>query len=192
MIKVKICGIRTLAAAQVAIKIGADYLGFNFVPTSKRYIKPERAKEIIKQIKNQVKIVGIFQNDEIRTVNGIASILGLDFVQLHGNEDKGYISQLKVPVIKAIQIDDKPEKIDAVYFLLDRPNRKGQMVNFVKAAKLAAKFPIFYAGGVTCDNVARVIRQVQPFAVDVAAGIETTGLQDVNKIKIFIENAKEI
>lgn len=189
---VKICGIRTFAAARAAINAGADFLGFNFVPVSKRYIDPKKAKEIIKSIKGKIKTVGVFQNDEIFHVNEISKTLELDFVQLHGNENNEYIKKIKFPVIKSIKIASKTNKINSAYMLLDKNIRgEGEMPDFKKAENLAAKFPIFYAGGLTPDNVAAVIREVQPFAVDVAGGIETDGMQDIKKIKQFIKNAKE-
>jgi len=190
LVQVKICGIRTVEAAQAAVDAGADFLGFNFVPSSKRYIDPKSATEIINYIRGKIKIVGVFQNSTATYVNKTASDLGLDLVQLHGNEDNGYINKIKIPVIKAIQINDKPEAIQAAYFLLDRPNRKGRSVNLEKAAQLALKFDLFFAGGLNPDNVDNVIRRVRPFAVDVAGGIEKNGMQDIQKIKKFIKNAK--
>ena len=200
-IKVKICGIRTLDAAEAAIDARADFLGFNFVPTSKRYIDPTLATKIISsmnksfpwEIRGRVKTVGVFQDAESAYVNSVASKLGLDFVQLHGNENNEYIRQIRVLVIKVIQINDRPEGIDTAYFLLDRPKRgKGKMVNLEKAAELAANFPLFIAGGLTPDNVAYVVRKVRPFAVDVAGGIEIDGKESLNKIRTFIKNAKEV
>lgn len=191
-IKVKICGIRSLEIAEAAIMAGADFLGFNFVPASKRYISPSDAAKIIRVIERKVKIVGIFQNARINEVNKIASGLELDYIQLHGNENNEYINKVGLPVIKFITLDDQPEKIRADYFLLDRPKReKGKMVDLEKAHILAASFPLFYAGGLTPDNVSMVIKRVTPFAVDVASGIETNGIQDINKIKEFVKNAKE-
>lgn len=192
-VKVKICGIRNLEVAQAAVDAGADFLGFNFVPSSKRYIHPKDALNIIKLIRGKTKIVGVFQNADINEVNQIASKLNLDLVQLHGTEDNEYINRVCVPVIKSITVYDQPEMTKAEYFLLDRPSRgKGEMVNFEKANQLAANFPIFYAGGLTPSNVSLVIRQVNPFAVDVAGGIETNNHQDVGKIKLFIRNAKGV
>lgn len=190
-VKVKVCGIRTIEAAQIAIDAGADFLGFNFVTSSKRYINPADALKIINLIKGQVKIVGVFQDANINYVNKIATKLGLNFIQLHGSEDNKYISQLDLPVIKSTIINDQSQKIHAKYFLLDRPNRKSAMVNLETAAQLAAKFPIFFAGGLTSGNVADAIDKVHPFAVDVAGGVETEGSQDLTKIKLFIKNAKE-
>lgn len=192
-VQVKICGIRTLAAAKAAINTGADFLGFNFILTSKRYIYPKKTKEIIKHIKGKIKTVGVFQDNEISQVNKISKTLELDFVQLHGNENNEYIDEVKFPVIKSIKIDSKIDKINSAYMLLDRNNRgEGKIADLRKAAKLAAKFPIFYAGGLTPDNVAKVVGKVQPFAVDVAGGIETDGVQDIKKIKQFIKNAKGV
>lgn len=173
MVKVKICGIRSLEAAKTAIDAGAHFLGFNFVPSSKRYIKPEDALRIINPIRGKVKIVGVFQNANLDDINHLALKLGLDFVQLHG-------SSAEINTILSVD-----------FFLLDRTKQgTGKMVNFKKAQKIAKKKPIFLAGGLTPANVIEAVKKVQPFAVDVAGGIETNGKQDLEKIKAFIKNAK--
>lgn len=190
-VKVKICGIRSIEAARVAVKEGADFLGFNFVPTSARFIDPGNALEIISAVRGRVKIVGVFQDANISLVNQIASNLELDFVQLHGHEDNEYISQIKVPVIKSITVDDRPEELQVDYFLLDRSDRgEGELVNTDKARLIALQYQIFLAGGLTSENVSEAIQKVSPFGVDVAGGVETDGVQDINKIKEFIKNAK--
>ena len=200
-VKVKICGIRCIEAAKVAMEEGADFLGFNFVPTSKRYIDPTLATKIINsmnkffpwEIKGGIKIVGIFQNAESTYVNDVASKLGLDFVQLHGNENNEYIDQIKVSVIKAINVYDQLQELHTDYFLLDRAKQgEGEMVDLKKGTQIASKFRLFLAGGLTPDNVAELIRTVKPFAVDVAGGIETDGKESLNKIRAFIKNAKEV
>lgn len=192
-VKVKICGIRSLEAAQAAIDSGADFLGFNFISTSKRYIDPSKALKIIESRRDKTKLVGVFQNADLKYVNNIAVNLNLDFVQLHGNEDNDYINNVVIPVIKYIKLDNKIQKSKAEYLLLDRLQQgKGIMVKFEKAAKLAVSFSIFYAGGLNPENVANVVNKVKPFAVDVAGGIETNGLPDIGKIKLFIKNAKEV
>ena len=191
LVKVKICGVRSIEAAKTATEAGADFLGFNFVPGSKRYIDPILALEIINSIRGQIKTVGIFRDDKIAEVNKIVSGLKLDFAQLHGNENSDYISKVKIPVIKSMTVDDDPNKIKADYFLLDRSKRgEGEMVDLEKASRLTGNFPIFIAGGLTPDNVASVVSQIRPFAVDVAGGVETDGHQDIEKVKLFIRNAK--
>lgn len=190
-VKVKICGIRSIEAANVAIEAGADFLGFNFVEKSRRYISPAEAAKIINLLRGKVKIVGIFQDADVDYLNNLALNPGLDFAQLHGSEDNEYINNVGISVIKFITLDDQPDKIKADYFLIDRPERgKGKLVDFKKAAQLSASYPIFYAGGLNPANVADVIEKVRPFAVDVAGGIETDGNQDIEKIKLFIGNAK--
>ena len=90
-------------------------------------------------------------------------------------------------------MNNNAKKIKAKYLLLDRIKRgEGDMVDFKNAAKLASKFPIFLAGGLTPDNIAKAITNVRPFAVDVAGGIETNGFQDLEKLKLFIKNAKGV
>lgn len=126
-VKVKICGIRNLDNALAAIDAGVDFLGFNFVPTSKNYINPEKAKEIIDFIRHsgdpapdgagnsrikrgkdsgkiRMTIVGVFQNERIGRLLEITEKLGLDLVQLHGSEDSNYCKQIKKPIIKAFMI----------------------------------------------------------------------------------------
>jgi len=94
-------------------------------------------------------------------------------------------------VMKSMTVDDDPNKIKADYFLLDRSKRgEGEMVDLEKASRLTGNFPIFIAGGLTPDNVASVVSQIRPFAVDVAGGVETDGHQDIEKVKLFIRNAK--
>lgn len=174
-VKIKICGIRTLEAAQTAINAGADFLGFNFVESSKRYIKPEFAKQIIKIIDKQIRTVGVFQNAKTKYIDKIAKQLDLDFVQLHEKQ-----------IIKST-------KSDLTYLLVDRITQgTGKIPNLYRAKDLARKSKIFFAGGLTLKNVSTIIKKVEPFAVDVAGGIETNEIQDNEKIKNFINKVKEI
>ena len=148
MTRVKICGIRTFEAAEAATDAGAEYLGFNFVPESKRYIRTEDAGVIIEILRRKKAplMVGVFQNAPISRVNEYAEDLGLDFVQLHGAEDAAYIQKIHVPVIKSFTLSDNPEKIEVAYLLLDRPEQgKGTMVNMDTARELAALYPLFLA-----------------------------------------------
>lgn len=200
--QVKICGIRSLVAAQTAIYAGAKFLGFNFVPGSRRRISPEFAKQIITQIKNQVQIAGVFQNQPLDDVNKVAEFLDLDFIQLHGDENQEYIAGLNRPVIKALQLESdfdlnkvlkSMNSIDVQYFLLDRKKQgKGKMLNIEKLNMLCKSYQIFIAGGLNLQNVAEVIESAEPFAVDVASGIETNGVEDLEKIKLFIERSRYV
>jgi phosphoribosylanthranilate isomerase len=198
-VKVKICGNRSLEAAKVAINFGADFMGFIFVKSSKRYIDPTEAQDIMMKIKHD-STVGVFQNEDLFTVQTISQELMLDFVQLHGTESPEYCRQIDVPVMKVFSVGNdfsveeiakQMEQYEVAYYMLDRKVQgKGEMVDLEKAAALAKRFPIIYSGGLTPENVGEVVEKVKPFGVDVAGGIETDGMQDVEKIKLFLKNAK--
>jgi phosphoribosylanthranilate isomerase len=200
--KVKICGVRTLDAANVAVNAGADCLGFNFVGSSKRRIDPQKAKEIINHVKDKIKVVGVFQNDYLGHINTLVKELQLDFVQLHGAETPEYAQSINCKVIKTVTLSETSSTDELIsnmqsykvdYFLLDRETQgKGKMVNSKNAKMIAEKFPIFLAGGLSSDNVANIVKEVKPYAVDVAGGIETNGAEDLEKIKKFIEQVKGV
>jgi phosphoribosylanthranilate isomerase len=199
-VMIKICGIRSDMAARTAIYAGAKFLGFNFVPGSKRRVSPEIAKQIIDQFKAQVKIVGVFQNQDIEEVKEIAETLDLDYVQLHGEEDPAYAQEIGRPIIKVLQLESEFDitqvlkemnKFKTDLFLLDRKKQgKGKLLDPKHLSIIAKEKQIFVAGGLTPENVAEVVRLVRPFGVDVAGGIETNRIEDTEKIKSFIERAK--
>lgn len=201
MAKVKLCGIRDLAAAQAVIAAGADYLGFNFVPESKRFIQPQDALSIIDAIRGQVAVVGVFRDAPLVAVTKVARELGLDFVQLHGEETAAYARQVGVPVIKAVAVD--PDSDAAVLaaevrqyspgtiFLLDRHTQGvGEPVGHKLAAELASQFPCFLAGGLAPNTVADAVRSVRPYGVDVAGGVEREGRTDPELVQLFIRQVK--
>ncbi len=200
-VKVKICGIRSLEIAHGAIDAGADFLGFNFVPSSKRYIQPKDAQGIIDHIKEKVKVVGVFQDHPIEEVQEIAAQLSLDYVQLHGNETPEYCSEIKKPVIKTIRVmpqrtSSELEKqmiaYQATYYLLDRPKQgEGAMIDTDIVSQLTSNFPIFLAGGLTPENIGSVLQKVHPFGVDISGGVETNGEKDRGKIQEFIKIVKK-
>jgi phosphoribosylanthranilate isomerase len=195
---VKICGVRTIDAAQAAVRHGADFIGLNFVPASKRFIDFDNALKIAEAVRGKAKIAGVFQNQKSDDINSIADKLGLDFVQLHGSEDHEFAKKIKTRIVKSLSaeskdLDEMIKNYPAEYFLLDRKIQgQGEMVD-QKIAKLFAKdYKVFLAGGLTPENVFETVRKVRPFAVDVAGGVETDGKQDLEKIKLFIKRAKGV
>ncbi len=199
--KVKICGIRSIDSAQAAISAGADFIGLNFVPTSGRRISQETARKILGVVGREIKKVGVFQDQPIEYVQQIAGDLRLDYVQLHGEEDQEYIDALKkVGVIKAISLEgdfdtnqgeDELSRYRADYFLLDRKNRgTGAVLNPEKVKILAQKYSVILGGGLTPESVEQAVSIAHPAGVDVAGGIETDDVEDIEKIKLFIKNAK--
>lgn len=199
-VRVKICGIRSLEGAKAALDAGTDFIGFNFIPTSRRCISEERALEIADALRGKIVLVGVFQNQPLAFINETIGAVGLDYVQLHGDEDNAFCRNVGAKVIKAFRLPSNPQSDETSslmkryaveYYMVDRQVQgSGSMLDLEHLAILAKEFPLFVAGGLTPQNVAEVARIVRPFAVDVASGIETEGREDTQKIKRFIQEAK--
>ncbi|MGE7764346.1 phosphoribosylanthranilate isomerase [Peribacillus sp. NPDC096540] len=195
---VKICGIKTLAAAQTAVTFGADFIGFIFAESSRK-VQPEMVCEIARNLPAHVKKVGVFANQTEQEVIGNAEIAGLDYIQLHGNESTSFAERMPLPVIKAFAIQSEKDleslhDYPADFLLVDLPkgtSGKGMTLDWDMLRKAGLPMEkIFLAGGLTSENVEKAITAVSPFAVDVASGVETNGLKDAAKIRAFITNAK--
>jgi len=206
--KVKICGITNLEDARHAASHGADMIGFNFYRASKRYISADVATRISLSIgETGPAKVGIFVNAEIAEIAEIVENTGLNMVQLHGEEDEAFMDELRntiaTGIIKAFRVSprfafEEAATTMARYVLLDthaanEPGGTGQTFDWAIASEVAAERPntLILAGGLTADNVAEAIRTVNPYAVDVASGVETRpGKKDPAKVEAFIRNAK--
>lgn len=196
---VKICGIKTIEAASVAVQAGADFIGFVFAP-SKRKITPEEAAEIAKTIPKSVRIVGVFVNESVENIKSIAELVGLDVIQLHGDESPEIIRELPYQTIKAFSIDQVDAQTinsyPADYYLIDSPIGKhrggtGKTFDWKLATDLGIDLnKVILAGGLSPFNVQQAIEQVSPAGIDVSSGVETNGEKDHEKIKQFIRNAK--
>lgn len=198
--KVKICGLTTLEAAQTAENAGADFLGFIFAD-SKRKISPEKAKEIIEELNGKALKVGVFVDESLEEIERIQRLTGIDIIQLHGQESMEKASSFSIPVIKAFSIQNEVDlkKIEGYpvdYQLLDLPKNSQsssektldwQMIHRLRQSSNR----LILAGGLTPMNVSEAIKLVQPFAVDVSSGVETNGYKDHEKIRLFIKNAKQ-
>jgi phosphoribosylanthranilate isomerase len=197
---VKICGITTLETAQAAVSAGADIIGFVFAE-SKRRISPVDAAFIRKKLIGDVKVAGVFVNESPSEINRIHSIVGLDYIQLHGEESPEYVKNMPCQVIKAFEMKSKDrieeaQLFPAAYYLLDSPRGKyrgGNGVSFDLELLKDSTLPrnqIILAGGLTPENVKEAINKAKPAAVDVSSGVETEGKKDIEKIRSFIANAK--
>ena len=197
MVMVKICGVRTVEAARIIELGGADFAGINFVPTSRRYVDPTRAVAILSAL-GPVIPVGVFADQSVAEIDRIASMLKLEWVQLHGRETADVTAELcrRYRVIKAFSIDDsftkellEPHLRWADYFLFDaaKPG-SGEVFDWSRLPQ--SQRPFLLAGGLTPGNVAAAIAKTAPFGVDTASGVETDGIHDPVKIGAFIEAAK--
>lgn len=201
--KVKICGIKTIEAALTACNAGADFLGFNFVPTSKRLISIEAAKKIISELPKKILKVGVFMDADISVINKLVHYLKFDYVQLHGDESPKYVSLIQsAGIMKTFslstdfdvnEIRQEMEKYNADYFLLDRKKQgTGELLNSAKVKDLTSIFPVILAGGLMVENVVDIVHFTKPQVVDVAGGVETDGIVNTNKIMKFIQAVKQV
>ena len=216
MPKVKICGIRTLADAQVADQAGADFIGLVFVPGRRRRLEIDVARELVEGLRNGTsgapQVVGLFADQPLEEVNQSIETCNLDMVQLCGTELLDYCRDIKAEVIKVVHIPGSPspesegeltQRIQAYrdggcIVTLDRlveglQGGTGETFDWSIAADLAKKGNSFIlAGGLSPENVAEAVTTVGPWGVDVSSGVETNGDKDHDKIRQFIINAKKI
>ena len=184
-------------------------LGFNFYQSSPRFIHLESCREITVEIKRhfpEIICVGVFVNKDPQQIRNIMSQTGLDLAQLSGNETPTTVKQMGSIAFKALRPKSLPELKQVVKslpiheeppaFLIDSHQKgafggTGRTGNWHIAAEIAREYPILLAGGLKPENIADAIREVQPWGVDVASGVEIErGVKDPQKIKDFIHIAR--
>ncbi len=199
--RVKICGLTRPEDALAAERAGADAIGLNFVPASKRFVTPEQAEAIIAPLGPFIATVGIFVDAPLPYVLETAARLGLDAAQLHGREDATYAREVAahVPVIKAVRFRSglEPEAFrdyPARALLLDGLSPgSGQAFAWHEAAGWAGWPRLILAGGLTPETVAEGIRVMRPYAVDTASGVESSaGIKDEVKLQDFVRAARAV
>jgi phosphoribosylanthranilate isomerase len=204
---VKICGLRTAEHALVAATAGADMLGLMFAE-SKRRVSVADAAAIVQAVRNhtlakQPAFVGIFVNTPAHEIDSIAREVGLDLVQLSGDETIEDALQVQTPWIKVVRLDGSDYERQWLEYPTERPlmvdahvagmyGGSGALADWQKAASVAARRPLFLAGGLTSANLAAAIKQVQPWGVDVSSGVESNGVKDIEKIRAFIAAAQSV
>ena len=213
MTQVKICGIKEEDHALAAVEAGADFIGFVFAP-SKRQVSSARAHEIINAVKrrsNAVKTVGVFVNTPAQEVNRVAEYCQLDWIQLSGDETWDYCREIESPIIKVVHVPAGKTAMQIIaeikkgsqlslrhglICLLDSQvgiayGGTGQAFNWQLAKEALTFLPIIIAGGLTPQNVGKLVRNIRPWGVDVSSGIETNGRKDAVKIREFIQTVRE-
>jgi len=194
---VKICGITNIDDGLMVAESGADALGFVFAE-SVRNISPEEARKIVKRLPPFITTVGVFMEQDINYVNKVTDYTGIDVVQLHGEESPEYCKKINRRIIKRIKIDTndtsetlfekmKPYSVSA--FLLDPGAGSGRTFDWSKA--FGIDLPFIIAGGLTPENVRKVVHLLKPYGVDVSSGVEKSpGKKDEEKIARFIRETK--
>ncbi len=205
--RIKICGITSLDDALLAVNSGADELGFNFYEMSPRYLTPENASSIAGKLPVNALKVGVFVNHTVERILKIVDVVGLNAIQLHGDEDAAFISTIRkrsgVTIIKALRVSPVFRPTDAAIFgadaiLLDSFSSQerggtGETFDWEIANQVSKLVPVLYlAGGLTSKNVSEAIKKVRPYAVDVCSRIESKpGTKDEDELKRFVAAVRE-
>lgn len=197
--RVKICGITTVADATMAVRAGADAIGLNFYERSSRVVSVARARRIVASLPPFVWAVGVFVNATAATINRLCREVGLHVVQLHGDEPEALISSLHRPVYRALHVGTKRLVVSsfrsASALVLDAAQPGfgggGRTFDWSRAKAIAARRPVLLAGGLTPENVAAAIATVHPLGVDVASGVESKpGTKDPRAVAEFVRAAR--
>lgn len=203
-LRVKICGITSVADAKAAAAAGADAIGLNFYAKSPRHVSLAQAAKITRSVPPFVAKVGVFVNPAPAEVIAALKSLRLDYLQWSGDEDLELAGLFPWDLqIKGARVSDR-KSIKALSpwrgcagFLLDAAVKgsyggTGKTFDW-KLAREAAKLgrPVILAGGLNPGNVAEAVRQAKPWAVDVASGVEkSAGVKDAEKMRAFVAAAK--
>jgi len=208
---VKICGITNLDDAMAAAELGADCLGFNFHPASPRRIAESDCERIVAALRTRVRhpvCTGVFVNHPPAAIQRIVGRCGLEAVQLSGDEPPPILDGLRaarIPAYKAVRAPIRASALDqfvqaasarpAVLLDASAPGLyggTGRTADWDWAREIAARHPVFLAGGLTPENVAEAIQTVRPCGVDAASGVEfSPGKKDRKKMAAFIQNARK-
>jgi phosphoribosylanthranilate isomerase len=199
-VRVKICGITNRTDAELATRLGADYLGLIFVPGSPRHVTPEQARAIL-DFAPRPPAIGVFVNagtDEVLRTVETAHLAG---VQLHGDEEPDDVYDLPGFRIKAFRVKG-PESLSRVdeyhteAILFDThvegaAGGTGRTFDHELVVELARRRWVFLAGGLTPENVADAARHVMPYAVDVSSGVEASpGHKDPARLEFFFASLR--
>jgi len=197
-VKVKICGITNIEDALLCEKLGADALGFIFYNKSKRYLTPNSASDIIKQLSPFTLKVGVFVNEASEIINSISKTAGLNIVQLHDDEKPQQLTEINLPIIKVFRVNDDFDfsvltEYKNCFYLLDNYSNDqyggtGSTFNWDLIPKhLTDK--IILSGGVSSSNIREIITEIKPYAVDVSSSLEEyPGKKNKNKLVEFFNN----
>lgn len=199
--KIKICGLKSLDDIEIINKVQTDYAGFIFAKNSKRKIDFDLAFKMKENINPKIKVVGVFQNQEIDKIIELSDIL--DVIQLHGEEDNKFIKLLKEntdkKIIKAYKANDKlKENIEtslADYILIDSNTKNsfgGTGLAFDWKVIPQTNRKIFLAGGLNINNIEKAIKTINPYCLDINSGVETNNKKDEKKILEIVKLIKEL
>jgi len=206
MVHVKICGVRSADDARACIELGASSIGVNFVPSSPRRVTVSAALEIARAVRATGKkaiVVGVVADLALEAMRALVRDAELDCLQLHGDESHETLAALLPHAYKATRIAtaadvERARAYPGEYLLVDAKvpgmlGGSGTAFDWALVKELARERRLTLAGGLDATNVERAVREVRPYCVDVASGVERAGSpgeKDLAKVKAFIEAAR--
>jgi phosphoribosylanthranilate isomerase len=201
MVRTKICGITSLADAEMCLEAGADALGLNFWSGSVRRVSEPVAAQITAALRGKVLLVGVFVDASEVEIARLRDGLSLGCVQLHGEEPPELLTRFLPHAYKAVRVRGADVAAEVARFagehvLLDAyvkgmPGGTGATFDWTLAEKIARQRKLTLAGGLTPENVAEAVRAVAPYCVDTASGVESApGVKDPARVRAFIAAAK--
>lgn len=202
--KIKICGLTHLDDARLACELGADFLGFIFVPESKRFVTPDQVADITRHLPDTARRVGVFRNATAEFVLDTMTQCRLDIAQLHGHENAEFAKRIGLErcwrvftliceqdCARAIAFPTETVLVDST--VAGQSGGTGVTCDWRLAARVAAARSTVLAGGLTPDNVAEAVQAVNPFAVDVSSGVEhEPGRKAPDKLERFIRSVRSV
>jgi phosphoribosylanthranilate isomerase len=198
-VRIKICGVRRPVDVAACVAAGVDAIGFNFWPSSPRYLTPHAAAELVTQVPPTILTVGVFVNAAPDEVERARALAGVRAIQLHGDENPTRYVHLPAEIIQVIRITssgelpEEPADPRVTRVLLDAHvaeyGGSGRRFDWalIPRAKERLQREVMVGGGLTPDNVLEAIRLGRPWGVDVASGVEASpGIKDPKKINAFV------
>ena len=200
--RVKICGIREPEHARIAAQAGADAIGLVFYGPSPRHVDVAQAAAVAAALPPYVMAVGLFVNAAEAEVRRVLDSVRLDLLQFQGDEPAGFCESFRIPYVRAVRMEPQTDLVEyagrysrAKALLLDahvpgQPGGTGRTFDW-RGIPRDLPIPVILSGGLTVENVARAVREVKPWAVDVSSGVETgRGSKDPRKIIDFIRSVR--
>jgi phosphoribosylanthranilate isomerase len=201
MVRVKVCGVTSIADALMCVAAGVDAIGLNFWPGSVRRCAEDVAREIADAVAGRALLVGVFVDAPEAEIARIYAAVGLGCVQLHGAEPPELVARFLPHAYKALRVRDagvlaEVRAFPGEHVLLDAyvpgaVGGTGATFDWSLAAQVARERKLTLAGGLTPRNVGEAVRAVQPYCVDTASGVESApGVKDAGLVRAFVAATK--
>jgi phosphoribosylanthranilate isomerase len=201
--RVKICGLTSVADAEACVRLGADAIGLNFVPTSPRRVDEAKAREIVAAVGGSALVVAVVASLPLERMRALKEATGVGCLQLHGDESADDVRGLLPHAYKAIRVGSaedvaRAESMPGDYVMVDARvegalGGTGRTFDWELVVNLAQRRKLVLAGGLTPENVGAAIARVRPWCVDVASGVEregAPGVKDLARVRAFIDAAR--